>query len=233
MHGLMMNYQLTMDRILEHANRMFPHKRITTLQPNGSLHRYTYADMVKRVKRLSKALVNLGIQPGDRVGTFAWNNYQHMELYFAIPGAGAVCHTLNIRHFPDQLAYIVDHAEDQIVFIEASLLPLYERIAHEITCVKHYVLINAPANIETRLRNVVHYEDLIADSDEDFAWLSTDENMAMGMCYTSGTTGNPKGALYSHRSMYLHTMGENSAAALGLRESDVVLPVVPQFHAMA
>ena len=136
MHGLMMNYQLTMDRILEHVNRMFPHKRITTLQPNGSLHRYTYGDMYKRVKRLSKALINLGIQPGDRVGTFAWNNHQHMELYFAIPGAGAVCHTLNIRLFPDQLAYIVDHAEDQIVFIEASLLPLYERIAHEITCVK-------------------------------------------------------------------------------------------------
>ncbi len=233
MHGLMMNYQLTMDRILEHANRMFPHKTITTLQPDGSRHRTTYGDMYQRVKRLSKALVNLGIQPGDRVGTFAWNNYQHMELYFAIPGAGAVCHTLNIRLFPEQLSYIVDHAEDQIVFIEASLLPLYERIAHEITCVKHYVLINAPRTIETRLRNVIHYEDLIADSDEDFEWLSTDENMAMGMCYTSGTTGHPKGALYSHRSMYLHTLGENQAAALGLRESDVVLPVVPQFHAMA
>lgn len=233
MHGLMMDYQLTMDRILEHANRMFPHKQITTLQPDGSLHRYNYAEAYTRIKRLAKALVNLGIQPGDRVGTFAWNNYQHFELYFAIPGAGAVCHTLNIRLFPEQLAYIVDHAEDQIVFIEASLLPLYERIAHQISCVKHYVLINAPRTIETRLRNVLHYEDLIADADEDFAWRSTDERMAMGMCYTSGTTGNPKGALYSHRSMYLHTIGENQAAALGIVESDVVLPVVPQFHAMA
>lgn len=233
MHGLMMDYQLTMDRILEHANRMFPHKQITTLQPDGSLHRYNYAEAYTRIKRLAKALVNLGIQPGDRVGTFAWNNYQHFELYFAIPGAGAVCHTLNIRLFPEQLSYIVDHAEDQIVFVEASLLPLYERIAHQISCVKHYVLINAPRTIETRLRNVLHYEDLIADADEDFAWRSTDERMAMGMCYTSGTTGNPKGALYSHRSMYLHTIGENQAAALGIVESDVVLPVVPQFHAMA
>lgn len=233
MQGLMMNYQLTMDRILEYANRMFPHKQIATMLPNGSMHRYTYADMYKRVKRLSKALVKLGIEPGDRVGTFAWNHYQHMELYYAIPGAGAVCHTLNIRLFPEQLSYIVDHAEDQIVFIDATLLPLYERVAHQITSVKHYVLLNAPKGTETKLRNVLYYEDLIADSDDDFEWLSTDENMAMGLCYTSGTTGHPKGALYSHRSMYLHTLGENQAAALGMRESDVVLPVVPQFHAMA
>ncbi|MFO7682241.1 MAG: long-chain fatty acid--CoA ligase [Chloroflexota bacterium] len=233
MQGLMMNYQLTMDRILEHGVRQFPRKPIITMQPDGSMHRYTYADMYKRIKRLSKALVKLGVQPGDRVATFAWNHYQHLELYYAIPGAGAVCHTLNIRLFPEQLSYIVDHAEDQIVFIDATLLPLYERIAHQITCVKHYVLLNAPKGTETKLRNVLYYEDLIADSDDDFEWLSTDETMAMGLCYTSGTTGHPKGALYSHRSMFLHTMGENTASALGIRESDVVLPVVPQFHAMA
>lgn len=233
MQGLMMPWQLTMDRILEHANRVYPHKRITTLMPNGSLHRYTYADMYKRVKRLSKALVKLGVQPGDRVATFAWNHFQHMELYYAIPGAGAVCHTLNIRLFPEQLAYIVNHAEDKIVFLDATLLPLYGRIASQINCVQHYILINAPKDIQTNLPNVLHYEDIIADSDEDFAWLSTDENMAMGLCYTSGTTGDPKGALYSHRSMFLHTYGENQAAALGMLESDVVLPVVPQFHAMA
>lgn len=233
MQGLMMNYQLTIDRIIEHANRLYPHKTITTMLPNGSLHRYTYGKMYKRVKRLSKALVNLGIEPGDRVATFAWNNYQHLELYYAIPGAGAVCHTLNIRLFPEQLSYIVDHAEDKIVFIDATLLPLYERIAHQIDCVQHYVLLNAPPDVQTKLRNALFYEDLIANSDEDFEWRSTDENMAMGLCYTSGTTGHPKGALYSHRSMYLHTMGENQASALGLRESDTVLPVVPQFHAMA
>jgi acyl-CoA synthetase (AMP-forming)/AMP-acid ligase II len=233
MQGLMMDYQLTMDRILEHANRLFPHKRITTMRPDGSLHRYTYADTYRRVKRLAKALVKLGVEPGDRVGTFAWNNYQHLELYYAIPGAGAVCHTLNIRLFPEQLTYVVEHAEDKVVFIDATLLPLYERVSDEISCVQHYVLINAPRNIQTKLANVLFYEDLIDGSDDDFEWLSTDESKAMGLCYTSGTTGEPKGALYSHRSMYLHTMGENMACALALKESDIVLPVVPQFHAMA
>jgi fatty-acyl-CoA synthase len=232
MNGLMMNYQLTLDKILEHANRMYPTKRISTRQPDGSWHRYTYADLYKRVKRLSKALVKLGVQPGDRVGTFAWNNYQHLELYYAIPGAGAVCHTLNIRLFADQLQYIVDHAEDKVVFIDATLLPLYEKVGH-IQCVQHYVLFNAPANVQTKLPNVHLYEELIAASDDDFEWLSNDENMAAGLCYTSGTTGNPKGALYSHRSTYLHAMGENQAVGLGLTEADAVLPVVPQFHAMA
>ncbi|MEQ8674536.1 MAG: long-chain fatty acid--CoA ligase [Aggregatilineales bacterium] len=233
MHGLMMDYQLTMDRVLEHANRMYPTKRVITKMPDGSFHRYTYADMYKRVKRLSKALVKLGVGIGDRVGTFGWNNYQHLELYYAIPGAGAVCHTLNIRLFEDQLVYIVQHAEDKIVFIDATLLPLYEKIADQVDCVEHYVLYNAPKDIQTKLKNVLFYEDLIDDSDEDFEWLSTDERMAMGMCYTSGTTGDPKGALYSHRSMFLHTLGENQANALGVTESDIILPVVPQFHAMA
>lgn len=233
MNGLMMDYQLTLDRILEHANCMNGHKRITTMQPDGSLHRYTYADLYRRVKRLAKALVNLGLEPGDRVGTFAWNNYQHLELYYAIPGAGAVCHTLNIRLFPDQLAYIVNHAGDRVVFVEGSLLPLYERVADQITAVEHYVLYNAPRDVETTLPNVLFYEDLIEGADEAFAWRSLDENMAAGLCYTSGTTGDPKGALYSHRSTYLHAMGAGLANALGVRETDVVLPVVPQFHAMA
>lgn len=233
MEGLMMNYQLTMDRILEYANRTFPGKQITTKLPDGSLHRYTYADMYKRVKRLAAALVKRGVEPGDRVATFAWNHYQHMELYYAIPGAGAVCHTLNIRLFPEQLAYVVNHAEDKIVFIDGTLLPLYERVADQIDCVEHYVLLNAAKGTETKLPNVLFYEDLIAEGDEDFEWRTTDENEAMGLCYTSGTTGDPKGVLYSHRSMYLHTMGENQAGALGVREDDVVLPVVPQFHAMA
>jgi len=233
MQGLMMNWQLTIDKILEHANRLYPHKRVTTMQPDASLHRMTYGEMYGRVKRLYKALVKLGVEPGDRVGTFAWNNYQHLELYYAIPGAGAVCHTLNIRLFPDQLAYIVNHAEDKVVFIDGTLLPLYEKLAGETNCVRYHVLLNAPRAAADRLPNTLFYEDLIADSDEDFAWLSTDENMAMGMCYTSGTTGEPKGALYSHRSMFLHTLGESQANALGVCESDRVLVVVPQFHAMA
>ena len=233
MVGLMMDYQLTIDKILEHAHRMHPRKQITTKLPDGSFHRYTYADMHRRVKKLSSALAKLGVQPGDRVGTFAWNHYQHVELYFGIPGAGAVCHTLNIRLFPEQLAYIVNHADDQVVFVDASLLPLYEKVLDEVQGVKHYVIMNAAGPVTTKLPNVIYYEDLIATGSEEFAWRSTDEQMAMGMCYTSGTTGNPKGALYSHRSMFMHTLMENQADALGTREADVVLVVVPQFHAMA
>lgn len=233
MNGLMMDYQLTLDRILEHANRVSGHKRISTLQPDGTLHRYTYADLYRRAKRLAKALVTLGVQPGDRIGTFAWNNFQHLELYYAIPGAAAVCHTLNIRLFPEQLAYIVNHAEDKIVFLEGSLLPLYERVVDQISGVEHYVLFNAPPDVQTKLPNVLFYEELIASADEDFDWRSTDEKTAAGLCYTSGTTGDPKGALYSHRSMYLHAMGAGQANAIGVRQADVVLPVVPQFHAMA
>ena len=233
MHGLMMDYPLTLDRIVEHASRLFPHKLIHTRQPDGSMHTYTYADLHRRSRKLASALARLGIEPGDRVGTFAWNHYQHLEMYFGIPGCGAVCHTLNVRLFPGQLAYIVNHAEDRLVFIDASTLPLYERVANKVGCVEHYVLVNAPRDIETTLPNVRHYEDLLDEGDEGFAWRSTDERMAMGLCYTSGTTGDPKGALYSHRSMFLHTLGENQAMGLGLTETDVVLPVVPQFHAMA
>ena len=233
MNGLMMEYPLTLDRIIEHAGRMFPHKHIRTKRPDGGMHEYTYADLHRRSRRLSAALAALGVEPGDRVGTFAWNHYQHLEMYFGIPGAGAVCHTLNVRLFPKQLAYIVNHAEDKVVFIDASVLPLYEKVSAEVGGVQHHVLVNAPPDIETTLPNVLHYEDLIAAADDNFAWRSTDEQMAMGLCYTSGTTGDPKGALYSHRSMFLHTLGENQAMGLGLTETDVVLPVVPQFHAMA
>lgn len=233
MNGLMMNWQLTIDKILEHGNRLYAHKQITTMQPDGSLFRYTYADLYRRSKRLAKALVKLGVEPGDRIGTFAWNNYQHLELYYAIPGAAAVCHTLNIRLFPDQVAYIVNHAEDKIVFVDGTLIPLYQKVAPHTQDVQYHVLFNAPREAKDALPNVLFYEDLIDGSDEEFSWRSTDENLAMGMCYTSGTTGEPKGALYSHRSMFLHTMGELAANALGVRESDIVLPVVPQFHAMA
>jgi acyl-CoA synthetase (AMP-forming)/AMP-acid ligase II len=233
MHGLMMDYPLTLDRILEHARRQYPRKRIITKLPDGSEHIYTFADLYPRVKRLSSALTMLGVEPGDRVATFAFNTYQHLELYFGIPGAGAVCHTLNIRLPADQLAYIVNHAEDKVVFVDAPLLPLFEKLLGQIDCVKHFVVFNAPAELHTQLPNVTRYEDLLQRGDDAFEWRSTDERMAMGMCYTSGTTGDPKGVVYSHRSMFLHALGEVNANALGLSESDIALPVVPQFHAMA
>jgi len=233
MFGLMMDYPLTLDRIVERANRLFPHKRVRTRRLDGSLHDYTYADLYRRSRKLASALAGLGIEPGDRIGTFAWNHYQHLEMYFGIPGAGAVCHPLNVRLFPGQLAYIVNHAEDRLVFVDASVLPLYEKVARETSGVKHHILVNAPEDIQTDLPNVRHYEELIDEGDDEFEWRCTDEAMAMGLCYTSGTTGEPKGALYSHRSMFLHTLGENQAMGLGLTETDIVLPVVPQFHAMA
>lgn len=233
MHGLMMDYPLTIDRILEHANRMFPTKKVKTKLPDGSMHEYTYADLYKRSKQLGNVLGELGIGPGDRVGTFAWNNYQHVEFYFGIPGAGAVCHTLNIRLSAEQLAYIINHAEDKVIFIDATLLKLFEQAADMIEVNPTYVLFGASDDVKTKLPDVKHYEDLMQNASAEFSWKANNENMAMGLCYTSGTTGDPKGALYSHRSMYLHTMGENQASALGLTEADSVLAVVPQFHAMS
>ncbi len=233
--GLMMDYQLTIDRVLEHGNRLYPHKQIKTKLPYGSLHGYAYRDLYGRVKKLCNVLEDLGVEPGDRVGTFAWNNYQHVELYFAAPGAGAVVHTLNIRLFPDQLAYIINHAEDKVIFVDATLLPLLEPLAGKIDGVEHFVLFNGPdAGAAGSLGGQVHdYETLMDAADGEYSWRVEGENQAMGLCYTSGTTGHPKGALYSHRSMYLHTVGSCQAAAIGLTEDDVVLPVVPQFHAMA
>jgi acyl-CoA synthetase (AMP-forming)/AMP-acid ligase II len=233
LHGLMMDYPLTLDSIIEHANRMSPNKKIKTKLPDGSMHEYTYADFYKRVKKLGNVLESLGVDVGDRVGTFAWNHYQHMEFYFGIPGAGAVCHTLNLRLPTDQLIYIINHAEDKVIFVDGTLLPLIEPIADQLTSVEHFIIFNIPKEKEVNLPNVSYYEDLMSEASEEYTWRSTDEKMAMGLCYTSGTTGMPKGALYSHRSMMLHTFGVLMASALGIIEADVVLPVVPQFHAMA
>ena len=233
--GLMMDYQLTIDRVLEHGSRLYPHKKIRTKLPDGTLHEYSFREFYGRVKRLCNVLEGLGVEPGDRVGTFAWNNYQHVELYFGVPGAGAVVHTLNIRLFPDQLAYIINHAEDKVIFIDTTLLPLIEPLAGKLGGVEHFVLFNGPqGGVETELSGQIHdYETLMAAADDEYNWRVEGENQAMGLCYTSGTTGHPKGALYSHRSMYLHTVAACQAAAIGLTENDVVMPVVPQFHAMA
>ena len=233
LHGLMMDIPLTLDRILEHANRIYPHKRIKTKLPDGSWHEYTYHNLYQRSKRLGNVLVQLGVEPGDRVGTFAWNNYQHLELYFGVPGAGAVCHTLNIRLPGDQLAYIINHAEDKLIFVDGTLLPLIQPLLGQLETVEHLILFNAPPGTAASIPNALDYEELMADVSDDFQWRCTDERMAMGLCYTSGTTGLPKGALYSHRSMFLHTYAENMSNTLGLTEADVLLPVVPQFHAMA
>ncbi|RYX99942.1 fatty-acid--CoA ligase [bacterium] len=232
MQGLMMKYPLTMDRILERANRMYPNKEIATKLPDSTIHRYTYADFYKRVKRLANVLKNLDVEGGDRVGTFSWNNYQHLELYYAIPCYGAVIHTINIRLSVEQLVYTINHAEDKVIFIDATLLPLFEKAASQFTSVKHFVVFNSNQIAETTLPNILYYEDLISEADPEYQWQITDENTAMGLCYTSGTTGNSKGVLYSHRSMYLHTIGEGQTNSLGITDNDRVLTVVPMFHAM-
>jgi fatty-acyl-CoA synthase len=233
MQGLMMGYPLTVDRILEHANRMYPHKRVSTWLAGGSMHRYSYAELYRRVKRLAGALVDLGIKPGDRVATFAWNNYQHLELYFAVPGSGGVLHPLNIRLLPEQLAYIINHAEDRVIFVDGPLLSRFEQVADRLEGIEYFVLFNAEESVETKLTGVLMYEDLMAGADEGFEWEVADENEAAALCYTGGTTGGPRGVLYSHRSIYLHALGGNQSNALGLRESDVVLAAMPQYHAMA
>ncbi|MDE2775818.1 MAG: long-chain fatty acid--CoA ligase [Chloroflexota bacterium] len=231
--GLMMDYPLTLNTIVEHARRMTPRKPIKTKLPDGSWHEYSYADLHRRVRQLGNVLAALGVEPGDRVATFAWNNYQHLEFYFGIPCAGAVVHTLNVRLSQEQLKAIIDHAEDKVIFVDGSLLPLIEPIAERLETVEHIVIFNDVAGRDCDLPNLLHYEDLMAAASDEYEWRCADENMAQGLCYTSGTTGMPKGVLYSHRSMMLHTLGVLQAAALGPTEADVVLPVVPQFHAMA
>ncbi|MEP7319109.1 MAG: long-chain fatty acid--CoA ligase, partial [Panacibacter sp.] len=234
MKGQMMYYPLTTNTILEYGNRVFAHKEIISRLPDGTRHQYSFHDMYVRTKKLANALVNqLDIKPGDKVATFAWNHYQHLELYYAIPGVGAVCHPLNIRLSFDQVEYIINHAEDKVIFIDATLVPFMEKIAPLIPQVQHFILLNAKADFKTSLPNTIHYEDLVANEPEDFEWLDVDENEACAMCYTSGTTGAPKGVLYSHRSTYLHAQTLLSPNAGNISSKDKVLMVVPQFHVLA
>lgn len=234
MKGQMMHYALTTNSILEYGKRAFAHTEIISKMPDGSWHKYTYADMYSRTKKIASALVSrLGVKPGDRVATFAWNHYQHLELYYAIPGTGAICHTLNIRLSVEQIAYIINHAEDSIVFLDATLLPLFEKVAPKTSTIKYHVLLNAPAGIETALPNVIFYEDLVETGAENYEWADVGENDAACMCYTSGTTGDPKGVLYSHRSTYLHATALMQPNAANISAQDKVLLIVPQFHVMA
>jgi fatty-acyl-CoA synthase len=225
LEGLMMRTPLLVRQIAERAGALFGEREIVSYTADG-VERSSYGQVLERARRLAGALTELGIRPGDRVATFGWNSVRHLELYLAVPSMGAVLHTLNIRLFDDDLHYIAGHAEDRVVFLDASLaerMPHFERVEHEI------LMPDAEGSREGALR----YEDLIAAGDPAFAFPDIDENAAAAMCYTSGTTGMPKGVVYSHRSTVLHSLLANQADAIGLRERDVVLPIVPMFHANA
>jgi fatty-acyl-CoA synthase len=231
MQGLMMDYPLTLTPLLERGQRLFARKQIIT-KAGANLERTTYGAWAKRVGQLANALTKLGVQRGDRVATFAWNNARHLEIYFAVPCMGAVLHPLNLRLPGDQLAFIVNHAQDRILLVDPSLVPAIEKLAPHLKSVEHYIIMSDTLP-ETTLPNAMAYEALIHDASPDYAWASLDENDAAAMCYTSGTTGNPKGVVYSHRSIVLHSMGLAMSSSFGISESDVVLPVVPMFHVMA
>jgi fatty-acyl-CoA synthase len=226
--GLMMDYQLTLTAILQRAETMSPRKEIVTRLPDRSIHRYTYKDMARRARQLAMALQGLGIQPGDRVATLCWNHCQHLEAYFGIPLAGGVLHTLNLRLPNEDLVYIVNHAGDRVLLVDQQLLPLAERIRVN-SDIEHVVVISQDG---TAPSGMLSYEDLLAGHDAaSFENPEIDERQAAAMCYTSGTTGKPKGVLYSHRALVLHSMAEAMVDTCGASEADVVLPVVPMFHA--
>jgi fatty-acyl-CoA synthase len=232
MRSTMPDFPLTLQHFLWRSTALFPTKEIVTRRETGR-HRYTYAEFGRRVAQLAHALEELGIAPGDRVGTLAWNNYRHLELYFAVPCSGAVLHTLNPRLFPEHLEFVINDADDRVIFVDASLVPALQRVAPRLKGVKQFVVMADGPSPDGQLTPVASYEELIAGRPTVFNWPGLDETDAAAMCYTSGTTGKPKGVVYSHRSSVLHSFGIAIGGSIGLQEADSILPVVPMFHANA
>ncbi len=233
MQGMMQDYPLTLQHVLWRIEKLFGRKGIVTKRENG-VHRYTYGDLAPRVHKLAHALRRLGVEPGDRVATLAWNNYRHLELYYAVPCMGAVLHTLNLRLSPQQLRFVIEDAGDTVIVVDDSLFPILNRLAGQLPAAARIVVMSDGGALPAHeLGAVYDYETLLSSESDRFPWPRVDERAAAAICHTSGTTGNPKGVVYSHRSQYLHAMGTLQADTGGLSERDIALPVVPLFHANA
>jgi fatty-acyl-CoA synthase len=234
MQGLMMDTPLLISSLIRHADRFHGDTEIVSRMVEGGIHRYAYRDAHRRSRQLANALLALGVRATDRVGTLAWNGFRHFEIYYAVSGMGAVCHTINPRLFPEQVTYIVNHAEDQYVFFDLTFVPLIEKLAPHCKGVRGWVAMTDKAHMpQVSLPDLLCYEDLVNAHSDDYQWPLFDELTASSLCYTSGTTGNPKGVLYSHRSTILHAYAACLPDAINLSARDAVMPVVPMFHANA
>jgi len=235
MQGSMMQMPLLISSLLVHAERHHGEQQIVSRRVEGDIHRMTYRELAARARRMANALSGLGLATSDRVATLAWNGHRHLELYYAVSGSGAVLHTLNPRLHPDQVVYIADHAEDRVLFFDLTFLPLVEAIASRVKTIRHFVAMTSRAHMPaaSKIPNLLCYEDMLASQSDVFAWPTFDESQASSLCYTSGTTGNPKGVLYSHRSTMLHTFAIALPDALSCSARDSILPVVPMFHVNA
>lgn len=234
MHGLMMNSPLLISSIAEHAEKFHGDREIVSVTADNPRHRCTFREAMGRSKQLANALDKLGLKHGDRVATIAWNDYRHLEVYYGVSGAGYVCHTINPRLFPEQLVFIINHAEDRWIFTDVMFVPLLEKLLPQIGAVEGFVVMTDEAHMpDSSLPNAVCYETLIGTESSDYAWPQLDERTASALCYTSGTTGDPKGVLYDHRSTVLHAYAAPAPDIMDLSSSDCVLPVVPLFHVNA
>jgi fatty-acyl-CoA synthase len=235
MNTSMMQQALLISSLLRHAERHHGEQQVVSRRVEGDIHRYTFRDLAARSRRMANALAKLGVKHGDRVATLAWNGYRHMELYYAVSGSGAVLHTLNPRLHPDQVVWIADHAEDQVLFFDLTFLPVIEAIAGRVKTIKAFVAMTDRAHMPApgKVPGLLCYEELVEGASDRFEWPTFDENEPSSLCYTSGTTGNPKGALYSHRSTMLHTYAAALPDSLNCSARDTILPVVPMFHVNA
>ncbi|OUS03902.1 long-chain fatty acid--CoA ligase [Gammaproteobacteria bacterium 42_54_T18] len=231
MLSTMMEPALTITSVMNFAKKNYPNQEIISVTADNPLHRYTYKDAFQRVGKLANALVELGAKPGDVIGTMAWNDYRHLELYYGISCSGMVCHTINPRLFDEQIEYIVEHAEDKFLFVDPLFVTKIEALQDKMPNVLGFIVLTSEDNMpETTLRNVHCYETLIADKSDEFVWPELQESAASALCYTSGTTGNPKGVVYSHRSTVLHSYASSMPDAFAFSRNDVVMPIVPMFH---